>query len=81
MCAGLSDDRKAASILISNCGSAQSQMAVTLRNLPLPSPVQVEIFAVDATHEFTRINAAMLKLGEPVLTLSIPGNSVYLIRL
>ena len=81
ICAGLSDDRKTASILISNFGSAQSSLAVNLRNLPLPGPVQVETLAVDATHEFTRIGDATLEPGKPCLTLSIPGNAVYLVRL
>jgi hypothetical protein len=81
ICAGLSDDRKTASMLMSNFGPAQGQLAVTLRNLPLPKPVQVETLAVDATHEFAQISEATLKPGEPVLALTIPGNTVYLVRL
>ena len=81
MCAGLSDDRKTASILVSNFGSAQGELAFTLQNLPLPGPVQVETLAVDATHDLTRIGDAPLEPGKPLLTLSIRGNTVYLVRL
>ena len=81
MCAGLSEDRKTASILISNFGQARSPMRIALQNLPLPNPVQVDTLAVDAAHEFTRISEATLEPGKPVWALSIPGNAVYLIRI
>jgi xylan 1,4-beta-xylosidase len=81
MCAGVSEDGKTASILISNYGLAQSSLAINLQNLPFVGPVQVETLAVDATHEFTRVSKAALEPGKPLLTLSIPGNAVYLTRL
>ena len=81
LCAGLADDRKRASILISNFGSAQSTLAVKLQNLPIPGPVQAETLAVDATHDFTRISHVTLEPGKPLLTLSIPGNAVSFVRL
>ena len=81
MCAGLSDDHTTASILISNYASTESPLAVSLQNLPLSGRVQAETLAVDATHEFTRIGAAVLEPGKPRLTLSLPGNAVYLVRL
>ena len=37
-CAGLSDDRKTASMLISNFGSAQSSLVVNWQNLPVSGP-------------------------------------------
>jgi hypothetical protein len=81
MCAGMSDDRKTASILISNYGPTESRLAVSLQNLPLSGLVQAETLAVDATHEFARIGASVLEPGKPRLSLSIPGYAVYLVRL
>jgi xylan 1,4-beta-xylosidase len=79
MCAGLSDDRKSASILVSNFGDAPRKASIRLKSLPLPQPVQVETFAVDATHEFTSIEKNALH--ESLLTLKLSGNGVYLVRI
>jgi hypothetical protein len=81
LCAGLSEDRKTASILIANYGAAQSSLAVNLQNLPLTGPVQVETLAVDATHEFAPVSNATLQSGKAFLHLNVPGNSVYFVRL
>lgn len=81
MCAGMSDDRKTASILVSNFGDTPRQVSVALRNLPVPQPVQAETFAVDAAHELSSIAKTTLKPGEPVLTLDLPANAVYYVRL
>ena len=56
MCAGLSDDRKTASVLLSNFSPTPRQLTVALRNLPAAGPLQVETFAVDAAHELASIN-------------------------
>jgi hypothetical protein len=81
MCAGLSDDRQTASILVSNFGAAPHKMAIGLRNLPLPLPAQAETFAVDAAHEFVSIGKTTLKPDESTMTLDLPDNAVYLVRL
>jgi hypothetical protein len=81
MCAGTSDDRKTASILVSNFGEAPRKVAIRLQNVPLPQPAQVEMLAVDAEHEFTSIGKTTLNENTPVLTLDLPGNAVYLVRL
>jgi hypothetical protein len=81
MCAGLSEDHKTASILISNFNSAQGKIAVTLRNLPLPRPVRAETFAVDAAHEFASIGTTTLNANDAALTLDLPGNAVYFVKL
>lgn len=81
MCAGLSDDRKAASILVSNFGEVPQRVNVQLRNLTLPQPVQAETFAVDATHELASLGKNAVDLSESKLNLDLPAYSVYLVRL
>lgn len=81
MCAGLSDDGKTAAILVSNFGDAPRKVAINLQNLPLPQPVQAEMFVVDATHELTSLGATTLAAEQPALTLELTGNAVCLVRL
>jgi len=81
MCAGLSGDRTTASLLVSNFGDTPHQVSVALRNVSLPQPVQAETFAVDATHELSSIGKNDLKPGDATLTLNLPENAVYLVRL
>ena len=81
LCAGLSDDRAAAAILVSNYGDTPRTVALALRNLPLPQPVQAETFAVDATHELSPISRVLLRPDEAVLTLNLSSNAVQFIRL
>ena len=81
MCAGLSDDGKTASILASNFDAAPRKVSVNLQNFPLTPPVKVETFSVDATHEFTPTRKTTLKPDESILTLDLPENAVYLVRL
>jgi hypothetical protein len=80
MCAGLSDDRKTASILVSNFKAAPCKVAICLQNLPLPQPVQAETFAVDASHEFASIGKTTVKSDGSTLTLDLPDNAVYFVR-
>jgi hypothetical protein len=80
MCAGLSDDRKTASILVSNFGAAPRKVSLHLQNLPLPQPVQAETFAVDVSHEFTSIGKTTLKPDAATMTLDLPDYAVYFVR-
>ncbi len=43
--------------------------------------MQAETFAVDATHEFVSIGKTTLKPDESTMTLDLPDNAVYLVRL
>jgi hypothetical protein len=81
LCGGLSDDRKTASILVSNYSETPRNLAIRLENLPLSRPVQVETFAVDAQHEFAALGKTSLPPNPPTITVAIPGNGVRLLRL
>jgi len=81
LCAGMSDDRKAASILVSNYGAAPRKVAVQFQNLPLPQPVEAETLAIDAAHELASMGKTALAAEQPSLTLDMPENAVYLVRL
>jgi hypothetical protein len=80
LCSGVSDDRKTANILVSNFGETPRAVAIQLKNLP-SSTTQAETFAVDATHEFTAIAKTTVNEKDSRLTLNLPSNTVYLIRL
>ena len=79
-CAGLAEDRKAASILVSNFSPTFIQVSVSLRNVPMPSPV-LEILAVDAANELASIGKSALKAKDSTITLDLPANAVYLLRI
>jgi len=81
MCAGLSDDRKSASILVSNFGDEPRKTTIALKHLRLARPVQAETFAVDAEHELASLGNSTLAKHKPTLTLDLPGNSVRFVCL
>ena len=81
MCAGMSNDRTKAAILVSNFGDAPRKTSICLKNLAILQPVQAETLAIDATHAFVPVGKTTLSGQEPVLTLNIPGNAVYFVRL
>ena len=69
------------SLLVSNFADVRRALSIDLRHLPLSQPVQVEVLAVDATHELTSINKTKMNGNAPALTLDLPGNAVYLVQL
>ena len=79
-CAGLSDDRRRASILLSNFGAART-VELSLEHLALAQPVEAESLAVDADHEFMAIANTTVKAENATLSLDLPENAVYLVRL
>jgi hypothetical protein len=81
LCAGLSDDRQNASILVSNFSAAPRKVILRLQNLPLPQPTQVETLAIDAAHEFSSLGKAGWKSDDSTLTLDLPENGVCFVRL
>jgi hypothetical protein len=81
ICAGVSDDRKTASILVSNFDAVPKKAAIRLQNLPQSQPVQAETFAIDATHALASLGKAKAASDQPAMILDLPGNSVYLVRL
>ena len=81
VCAGLSADRSRASVLISHYDAAPRRAAVQLQNLPLPQPVEAETLVVDAAHELASIGKTILAPEQVELTVDLPDNAVYLVRL
>lgn len=81
LCAGLSGDRAAASILVSHFGADARQVVLQPRNLPVMTPVEAEVFAIDAAHEMASIGKFTMATDTPALSLDLPGDSVYLVRL
>ncbi len=81
MCAGLSDDHKTASMLVSNCDTTPRKVTIQLQNLPLPQPVEAEMLAVDAAHELASTGKTILAAEQPALTLDLADNAVCLVRL
>ena len=81
LCAGVSDDHKTASLLVSNYGPSPRKVTIRLQNLPVPLPTQAETLAVDAVHEFASLGKTTLSGKNCTLTLDLPGNAVYFVRL
>jgi len=81
MCAGLSDDGKSASILVSNFGETPHAVTIHVQNLPLPQPVEAETFAVDATHELASLGTSALASDQTAITLELPAYRVNLVKL
>ena len=80
-CAGISDDTKTVSILISNFSTTPRATSVQLQGLSLSQPVEVEIFAVDALHACESISQSVLMPDQSNLHCDIPENAVFLVRL
>jgi hypothetical protein len=81
VCAGVSDDGKSASILVSNYGETQRQVPLVLKDFTLPQPAEAETFLVDAAHELASTGKNALQPDAPVLALDLPGNAVVLVHI
>ncbi len=80
MCAGLSEDRKTATILIASFKAPAKPVAIALRNVPWNGKMRAEISVVDATHDLDRVGEQDIG-GDGMLRLEISGNSVMLVRI
>ena len=80
ICAGVSEDRKAAAFLLSNFRARDKTFAVTLRNLPWNGDARLEFFAVDETHDFALARQDAVKTEKLVVSLEAPAPSVIFVR-
>lgn len=82
LCAGEANDRKTAAFLLSNFRGKQSQVAITIKNLPMTGKVRVERYLVDQKYDFECIgDEESLNSANPVLHIALPPASVCLVRL
>ena len=81
LCAGVSEDRQSAVVLVSNFQPRPRELAVALRNLPWTGETSTETYRVDAVHDLERTGAEKLKAEKAGLRLEIPGWGLCLVRL
>jgi hypothetical protein len=81
LCAGLSDDKQAATVLISNFKSDNRSLSVALRNLSWDGRIRAEKYLVDAGHDLEHAGAETVNVEDPVVRLEIPSYGVCLVRL
>ncbi len=80
-CAGLSDDKKNATFLISNAAKEKHILNIALRNFPAKGKIHVEIYQVAKSQNLELAGEKELDIANPVLKLDLPFVSVCLIKL
>lgn len=79
--AALSNDGKSARILVCNLGEESRAYHIHLHSPPWKTSVEVDTWALDSEHDFTRLPSARLAAGTSVLEATCPAFSFRLIEL
>jgi len=80
VCAGLSDDKQQAGLLLANHKTPQAQWTVSVRNVPLTGKVRLQQYLVDERHEFSLARDEALADPQCVLHLNLAPSSVCYLR-
>ena len=80
-CAGLSDDRKRAALLLSNYRGKPSRLQITLKSFPLTGKVRVARYLVDETQAPRWVAMDSPDAQNPVLNIDMPPGTVCLVRM
>ncbi|WP_269541055.1 GH39 family glycosyl hydrolase [Cerasicoccus fimbriatus] len=78
---GVSEDGETAQILISNVGPKAVDLYIQLQNHSGKEPLNLEIYAVDTEHRFTRLSREVLPPGTEKIEVNCPSQGIRLIRL
>ncbi|HEY0942729.1 MAG TPA: hypothetical protein VGE08_21755 [Steroidobacter sp.] len=79
--AGLAENRKAATLMISNQVSAHDRYSVQLKNIPWKGATLAEIYRIDGGHDLDSVATVLLKPGEPLPLTDVAAPSVSLVKL
>ena len=82
ICSGTNKEKTELAVLVSNFTDRQGKVEFNLANNFLRGPVKYELYAVDATHNLSKIKVTVLKGDKTFrITENIAGPSVYLLKL
>jgi hypothetical protein len=79
--AGLAEDRKSASVMISNQVSNHSAYTIALKNVPWKGATSAAIYRIDASHNLEQTETRSLKAGELLTITNVAAPSVTLVKL
>ncbi len=79
--AGMNATRTEARVLISNFNQPQSELRVTLTNLPWTGDTLIELRTVDAEREFEVARVEVISASQPVFTVNLARPAVALVTL
>lgn len=79
--AGVAEDRKSATLLISNQVSSNGRYSVSLVNVPWVGTTYAEVYQIDATRDLDRVATIALKPGQPLVLKNVAAPSVSLVKL
>ncbi len=80
VCAGLSEDKQRAGVLLANFKSPQSRWDLSVQDLPLTGTVRLQKYLVDDHHEFSLSSEELLSGSPPVIRLDLPPGTVCFLR-
>jgi xylan 1,4-beta-xylosidase len=82
ICTGTNKEKTELSILVSNFSSASKKIDLKLTNNFLAGPIKYEVYAVDKTHNLSRLREYEIE-GKSILNINqnITGPSVFLLKL
>ncbi len=81
VCAGMSKDRRAAHVLVSNLRGAEIELLLEFQNAPWKTEARAEVYRVDAANDFTLATTQALSGARPILALKLPSSGVCLVKL
>jgi hypothetical protein len=79
-CAGLSEDKQRAGLLLANFKNPQTHWDLSVQKLPLSGTVRLQKYLVDERHEFSLLGEEIVSGSQPVLHLDLPPGTVCYLR-
>jgi hypothetical protein len=79
--AGLAEDRKSATLMISNQVSANDQYQVTFENVPWKGATLAEVYRIDATNNLDKTETLSIEMGKPLVLTKVAAPSISVVKL
>ncbi|MEJ1960878.1 MAG: hypothetical protein WDO56_04755 [Gammaproteobacteria bacterium] len=79
--AGLAEDRRSATLMISNQVSANGTYKITFRNAPWQGNAVAEVYRIDATNDLNKVDTVTLEPGKTLTVKNVAAPSVSLVKI
>jgi xylan 1,4-beta-xylosidase len=80
-CAGMSKDRRVASILVSSLRGPGGEVRLEFQNPPWPTEARAEVYRVDAADDFALVATQSLERAQAGMALKLPASGLCLVKL
>lgn len=79
--AGMAQDHKSATLMISNQVSSHKQYSVAFRNAPWQKGATAEVYLLDGTRDLEKVETVVIEPGQPLILKNVAAPSLSLVKI